>query len=132
MILNECPSEHSSYGFHCSCIRERRSTQCCHCGHVFRKHERRNQDISHQMVSVGRHQYTHTGRGGPMAEQFCRYCEEPFRGDYSVGIPNHTEQDCRNLIDAQVAKGLELGDFPGISNEVLLASVKRVLAKRKP
>ena len=39
-----------------------------------------------------------------MAERFCQYCEEPFRGDSSVGIANHTEQDCRNLIDEQVAK----------------------------
>ena len=52
MILNECPSEHSSYGFHCSCIRERRSSQCCHCGHVFRKYERRNQEISRQMTLI--------------------------------------------------------------------------------
>ena len=67
-----------------------------------------------------------------MAERFCRYCEEPFRGDYSAGIADHTEQDCRNLIDEQVAKGLEPEDFSDLSNEVLLASVKRVLAKRKP
>ena len=66
-----------------------------------------------------------------MAERFCRYCEEPFRGDYSAGIADHTEQDCRNLIDEQVAKGLELEDFPDLSNEVLLASVKRILGKRR-
>ena len=65
-----------------------------------------------------------------MAKGFCGYCEEPFRGDPSVGIANHTEQDCRNLIDEQVAKGLELEDFPDLSNASLLASVKRVLAKR--
>ena len=76
--------------------------------------------------------YYRLGRGGPMAERFCRYCEEPFRGDYSAGIADHMEQDCRNSIDVQVAKGLELEDFPDISNEVLLASVKRVSAKRKP
>ena len=45
MKLNECPSEHSSYGRHCSCIRERRSTQCCHCGHVVRKYESRQMTL---------------------------------------------------------------------------------------
>ena len=32
MKLNECPSENSSYGLHCSCITARSSHQCCHCG----------------------------------------------------------------------------------------------------
>ena len=45
-------------------------------------------------------------------------------------IADHTEQDCRHLIDAQVAKGLELEDFPDLSNASLLASVERVLEKR--
>ena len=32
MKLNECPSEHSSYGLHCSCITAQSSRQCCYCG----------------------------------------------------------------------------------------------------
>ena len=32
MKLNDCPSEQSSHGLHCSCITAQSSRQCCHCG----------------------------------------------------------------------------------------------------
>ena len=48
MKLNECPSEHSSYGLHCSCITAQSSHQCCHCGHVFRKKE----DVSYHLIYI--------------------------------------------------------------------------------
>ena len=73
MKLNECPSEHSSYGLHCSCIRQGRSShQCCRCGHVVRKYERRN-----QMIQIN----SELPPNPPPAYLFlCKKCGTTFRG----------------------------------------------------
>ena len=57
MKLSECPSEHSSYGLHCFCIRESQSSQCCHCGYVFRKKE----DVSYYLVVPMKQSMSSTG-----------------------------------------------------------------------
>ena len=45
-----------------------------------------------------------------MAKRFCRYCDNPFVGDYQAGIADHTESDCRdNIDDWAVGQGLLQG-----------------------
>ena len=80
MKLNECPSEHSSYGRHCFCIREGQSKyECCYCEHVVHKYERRNQmtvclrwiheddsELRSEILKYCDHDYCH-GRGGTMS-----------------------------------------------------------------
>ncbi len=55
MKLNECPSEHSSYGLHCSCIRQGRSShQCCHCGYERRAAGEEHPHDSHWLAIMKR------------------------------------------------------------------------------
>ena len=66
-----------------------------------------------------------------MPRGFCRYCEEPFTGDYSVGIPAHTELECRDVIDANLRAAVTSMDFPDLSDAVLRNSLNRVLTWRR-
>ena len=79
-----------------------------------------------------------------MAKRFCRYCDNPFVGDYQAGIADHTESDCLDNIDDWVEKGLfgvadlSYGNWPGVesdypdlSDAAILSSVRRVLSRRK-
>ena len=41
-----------------------------------------------------------------MPKGFCRYCDEPFAGDPTVGHPSHMERDCRDEIDGHLRRAV--------------------------
>ena len=74
-IPNECPSERSSYGLHCSCITAQSSRQCCHCGRgvalddfavCVRWIHEDDRELRSEILKYCDHDYCH-GRGGTMS-----------------------------------------------------------------
>ena len=47
-----------------------------------------------------------------MPKGFCRYCDEPFAGDPTVGHPSHMERDCRDEIDGHLRRAVTGLAFP--------------------
>ena len=74
MKLNDCPSEQSSHGLHCSCITAQSSRQCCHCGRgvalddfaiCVRWIHEDDWELRSEILKYCDHDYCH-GRGGAM------------------------------------------------------------------
>ena len=129
MKLNECPSEHSSYGLHCSCIRQGQSShQCCHCGHKRRALGRHTMEPIHGQEQVMTlcvrwiyeddlelqseiskycdHGYCH-GRGGPMSSN--GYIMEIAIERLPSG--NYNLRNERGYLLCEVISGSELAKF---------------------
>ena len=66
-----------------------------------------------------------------MPRALCFYCEEPFRGDPTVGIVDHTQEECQNEIDDHIGVAVGSLEFPDLSDVTLRQSLERVLNLRR-
>ena len=131
-IPNECSSERSSYGLHCSCITAQSSGQCCHCGQaktlcVSWIHED-DLELRSEIPKYCDHDYCH-GRGGALN------APQGFVLDVVIDrLPsgNFNMLNKRGYLICRVADGSKLAEFIEKQFENKTGSFTLTMQLKKP